>query len=167
MVPAEMAHEQEPIRDIGTEPYRLSARMRTTSDDPVSPVKSVGQDLRNARERKGKQLDDVWRAIKIRPDHLAAIEAGSFEGLPSRAVTIGYVSRYARYLGLDVKKLSERLEAEIGAHDGHRIDIEPVSDRTFRVLGTILAGLLLPALTIFAYGITLYWALYFVGLIPS
>ena len=138
--------------------------MRKTSDDPVFSVKSVGQELRDERERKGKQLDDVSQALKIHPDHLTAIEEGRFNNLPNRAFAIGYVSRYARYLGLDLGKVLERLEAEIGAHDGildHRIDVKPVSDR--KVLSNVIAGLLLVLLTLFAYGISLYWALYFVG----
>jgi len=141
--------------------------MRTQSNEPISPVKSIGQELREARERKGKQVDDVWREIKIRPNYVMAIEEGRFEDLPSRAFTIAYVGRYARYLGLDIEKLPERLEAEIGVHHSvfnRRTDIVRAPDRKS---GTVTAGLLLAALTIFAYGISLYGALYFVGLIPS
>jgi hypothetical protein len=140
------------IADREFEPYRLSARMRTTPDYPVSSVKSVGQELRDARERKGERLDDVWRAIKIRPYHLAAIEEGRFQDLPSRALTIGYVSRYARYLGSDIERLSERLEAEIGPDDGsanHRVEVEPVQDRKIpvRSIGVVAAGFLFVALS--------------------
>jgi cytoskeleton protein RodZ len=156
---AKMAHEQQPIPESGTEVERLGARIRTASDDAVLSMKTIGQALRSARERRGNQLDDVGRAIKIRPDHLAAIEEGRFEELPSRAFIIGYVSRYARYLGLEDEKLLERLEAESGAHDGHRRDIEPISDPKFRV-SDLLPGLLLAALTIIAYGMILYWILY-------
>jgi cytoskeletal protein RodZ len=157
-----MTHKQEPIPDIGIEVDRLSALMSIARDDAVLPDKSIGQELRAARERKGKQLDDVWRAIRIRPDHLAAIEEGRFEQFSNRALMIGYVSRYARYLGVGVEKLPERLAAEIGADDGQRPDVERVSDQKFPPLGTVLAGLLLAALTTIAYGISLYWALYFV-----
>jgi len=139
----------EPIPVIGTVPYRLSARMRETSDDPVSPVKSVGQELREERERQGKQLDDVWRALQIRPNYLAAIEEGRFEELPGRAFTLAYVGRYERYLQLGVENLLERLEAEIGAQDSvvnHRIDVEPHSDRRIPVIGIAIASLLLGVL---------------------
>ena len=71
--------------------------------------------------------------------------------------------------GLEVEKLPERLDAEIGAHDGtfNRFDIEPVSYRKVRVRSSVTVGLLLAALTVFAYGISLYWVIYFVGLILS
>ena len=148
-----MAHALEPptksVPDFGIEPYRLSARMRKTWDDPVLPMKSVGQELREERERNRKQLSDVWRALKIRPNYLAAIEEGRFEDLPGHAFTMGYVGRYARYLGLDVERLQQRLEAEIAEHDGNfrnHVDIELLPNRRFPVLSVALAGLLLAAL---------------------
>jgi hypothetical protein len=131
------------------EPYRLSARLRIQPHDPVSPVKRVGQELREARQRNGKELVDVWRALKIRPNFLAAIEEGQFEDLPGRAFTIGYVGRYARYLQLDVENLQKRLKAEIAARGGifsDHIDIEPLPRRRFPVVGIAIAGLLLAAL---------------------
>ena len=79
--------------------------MGTHSDEPISSVKSIGQELREERERKAKQLNDVWREINIRPNFLTAIEEGRFEDLPRRAFTIGYVGRYARYLELDAENL--------------------------------------------------------------
>ena len=150
-----MDQEQEPIPD------------NATADAPSGAWKSIGQEFRAARERKGKHLDDVGRAIKIRPDHLAAIEEGRFEDLPSRALVIGYMGRYGRYLGLDGEKLPKWLEAEIGSEIGPGIDIEPVSDRKFRPVGTVLAGLWLGALIIIAYGIGLYAVLYLIALILS
>ena len=144
-----MARVREPTAEAipdRIEPYRLTARMRKPSDNPLSPVKRIGQELREARVRSGKELIDVWRALKIRPNFLAAIEEGRFEDLPGRAFTIGYASRYARYLQLDVERLHERLEAEIAAHGGivvtDRIDIEPVPGRRFPVVGLAIAGLL-------------------------
>ena len=161
--PARPDASTAPIPDI--EPHRLSARMRPQSNDPFSPVKRLGQELREARERKGKQLDDVWREIKIRPIHLTAIEEGRFEDLPSRSFTIGFVSRYARYLGLEV----ERLDAAIGHHSGafnHRTDIVPILAAQRAVRRTDSAGVLLIALTILFYGIALYTVVYVAGRLP-
>jgi Helix-turn-helix domain len=137
--------------------HRLEPTMRKTPVDPVSPLKSVGQELRDARERRGKQLEDVSRALKIRPNCLDAIEEGRFEDLPGRAFTIGFVARYARYLQLDVGNLQQRLDAEMGAHHrflNHRTDFELPFERKserrpgrkFPVPGIVAAGLLLAAL---------------------
>ena len=73
-------------------PYRLTARLRQSSDAPFSPVKRIGQELREARVRQGKELVDVWRALKIRPNFLAAIEEGRYEDLPGRAFTPSYLA---------------------------------------------------------------------------
>ncbi len=99
-----MAHAAEPIAGpiIALEAYRLKARMRKTADDPVSTVKRVGQELREERERELALVQRLWRALKIHPGYLAAIEEGRFDRLPGRAFAAGYVGRYARYLQLDV-----------------------------------------------------------------
>ena len=138
--------------DTGLEAYRLSARLRKTSLHPVStvsPAKTVGQELREARQRSGKKLDDIWLTLKIRPNFLAAIEEGRFDELPGRAFTIGYVSRYARFLQLDVENLEERLSAEIDAHGAitrERIEIEPPPGRKFPFAGIALAVVVLAAI---------------------
>ena len=147
-----MAHALEPSADsrpdIG-EPYRLSARLRKTWDEPVLPAKRVGHALREQRERIRNQLIDVSRALRIRASYLAAIEDGRFGDLPGHVFTIGYVGRYARYLGLDGERLQQQLEAEMAAHDGNftrHVDIEVLPDRKFPVLGIACAVLLVAAL---------------------
>ena len=41
-------------------------------------MQSVGQQLKNARELQGKSLEDVGSELKIRADHVAALEEGDF-----------------------------------------------------------------------------------------
>jgi hypothetical protein len=63
--------------------------------------------------------------------------------------TIGYVGRYARYLGLDVENLQQRLEAEMAAHDGsftRHVDIEVLPDRKFPIVSIACVALLVAAL---------------------
>ncbi len=85
------------------------------ADLPVAglPLERVGQVLCKARQRKGKQLGEVWLELKIRPQHLIAIEEGRFEALPGRIYAIGFVRSYAAYLGLDAEDCVARLKAEI------------------------------------------------------
>ena len=114
-------------------------------------MKNVGHELRNERERMGKQLDDVSLALTIRPNYLIAIEEGRFEGFPNRAFAIGYVARYARYLRLDAKNLVDRLDAELASRDGadnRPLEILPLPNRKLRLGATVvIGGLLLAALT--------------------
>ena len=60
-----------------------------------------GQVLREARERKGFDLNTVARRLRIRPDILRAIEAGDFSVMPPRGYTRNMVNAYARLLGLN------------------------------------------------------------------
>jgi hypothetical protein len=83
------------------EPDRSIPEPRKAPAPTDLPVVTVGQELSNARERKGKRLSDVWLVLKIRPDQLVAIEEGRFDVLPGRVYAIGYVRSYAAHLGLD------------------------------------------------------------------
>ena len=136
----------EPIPDIGAGPYRLSAHMRKTSASPVSPVKTVGKELRDEREHQRKQLDDVLSVLKIRPNYLAAIEEGRFEDLPDRAFPTGYVGPDEGYLQLEVENHLERPGEEITAPGIVNRPIEQFSDRKFPIVGIAIASLLFAAL---------------------
>src|ERR1700743_625015 len=75
--------------------------LREISGDLDSPLETVGQDLRTARQRRGDDLATVSKALKIRKDHLEALEEDRIEHLPGRAYAVGFVRTYAEYLGLD------------------------------------------------------------------
>ena len=116
------------------------------------PVKTVGQELRAERERRGIELDDIWIALKIRPSYVIAIEESRFDDLPSRAFAIGYVGRYARYLRLDIERLVERVESEMPPREGPRnapLEIAPPPERNHRVAVLTCAGLVVIALAYF------------------
>lgn len=99
---------------------RRRIHLREISGDADAPLETVGQDLRAARIRRGDDLGAVSRALKIRKDHLDALENDRQEDLPGRTYAIGFVRSYARYLGLDANMLVERFKAEIaGRGDEH------------------------------------------------
>jgi cytoskeleton protein RodZ len=87
--------------------------LREISDEADTPLETVGQDLRAARLRRGDDLASVSRALKIRKDHLEALEEDRFDQLPGRAYAIGFVRSYADYLGLDPVQSVERFKLEI------------------------------------------------------
>src|SRR5471030_3161980 len=102
--------------DGGTGRRRI--HLREISGDSESPLETVGQDLRAARLRRGDDLATVSRSLKIRKDHLEAVEEDHFNDLPGRTYAIGFVRSYSHYLGLDVTKTVERYKQEIsGRHD--------------------------------------------------
>jgi cytoskeleton protein RodZ len=63
-------------------------------------LEAVGQDLRAARQRKGEDLARISQVLKIRKDHLQALEESNFDALPGRPTRSVSCGRYAEYLGL-------------------------------------------------------------------
>ena len=69
----------------------------------------VGLKLREAREARGLSLTEIERAIKIHAQHLQALEAGDYEGLPDVSWGRGFLVTYATYLRLDGEQLANDL----------------------------------------------------------
>ena len=65
----------------------------------------VGQALREARTERGIELSEVERVTKIRTKFLRAMEEDRWEALPAPAYARGFLSAYARFLGLDEQAL--------------------------------------------------------------
>ncbi len=68
-------------------------------------MKELGQKLRDTRERLGITLEEVENATRIRTYHLAALERGDIESLPSPVQVRGFIGNYADYLGLDSNEI--------------------------------------------------------------
>lgn len=66
---------------------------------------SVGQILQRTREHYGQTIPQVEVNLRIRGDHIYAIEQGDVANLPGRVYAIGFVRAYAEYLGLDGDKI--------------------------------------------------------------
>jgi cytoskeleton protein RodZ len=101
---------------------RRRIHLREISGDADSPLETVGQDLRAARQRRGDELAAVSRVLKIRKDHLEALEEDRFEALPGRTYAVGFVRAYSDYLGLDPVQCVERFKREIA---GRGSDAQP------------------------------------------
>lgn len=65
----------------------------------------LGDILRAAREQQGLTLDQVEAALRIRRSYLEALEADNFEALTAPVYARGFLSNYARYLGLDPEEM--------------------------------------------------------------
>jgi cytoskeleton protein RodZ len=97
---------------------RRRIHLREISGEADSPLETVGQDLRAARQRRGDDLATVSRYLKIRKDHLEALEEDRFESLPGRTYAVGFVRAYSDYLGLDPVQCVERFKREIAGRGG-------------------------------------------------
>src|ERR1700691_1260977 len=91
---------------------RRRIHLREISGDADTPLETVGQDLRAARLRRGDDLATVSKALKIRKDHLEALEEDRIEALPGRTYAVGFVRTYADYLGLEAPHAFERSKSQ-------------------------------------------------------
>jgi cytoskeletal protein RodZ len=67
----------------------------------VESAQTLGQLLRQERERRDIPLDRIEEATRIRAAQLRAIEDDRLEALPAEAYARGFVRTYAEYLGLN------------------------------------------------------------------
>lgn len=126
---------------------RRRVHLREISGNADAPLDTVGQDLRAARLRRGSELAAVARALRIRRDHLEALEEDRFEALPGRTYAVGFVRSYSTYLGLDSEQCVERFKKEIaGRADGApQVGLAPETSesrlpRGWQVMAFIVVG---------------------------
>ena len=133
---------------------RRRIHLREISGDAETPLETVGQDLRAARLRRGDDLATVSRALKIRKDHIEAIEEDRLESLPGRTYAVGFVRSYSDYLGLDAVETVERFKNEIAGRGepnaGHEIALSTDTDERQLPHGWIVIAVVL--LVVVAYG---------------
>src|SRR5262245_54473176 len=76
-----------------------------TMEREASPGRAVGRLLRDQREARGLTLNAVETALRIRLQHLEAIEQGRFDLLPGAAYIPAFLRAYAQHVGLDPEKV--------------------------------------------------------------
>jgi len=84
-----------------------------TGELPHQPYRGAGAMLREAREARGLELANIAAETRIALRQLQVIEAGDFDALPSRTYALGFARTYARMVGLDERKVSEAVRAEL------------------------------------------------------
>jgi flagellar biosynthesis protein FlhG len=107
---------------IETTPER-QARTIDTFEDLEAVAEEQGSDLdgsslRRARMRRGIELDRISEITKISVRHLSWIEEEKFDQLPAAVYVRGFVSAYARALGLDGKRVAHGYMAHLEATEG-------------------------------------------------
>ena len=71
------------------------------SEDVAQQAPSIGDRLRQARERRGVSIAEASATLKIRAPILEAFELEDHSQLPPRVYALGQLRTYAAYLGLD------------------------------------------------------------------
>src|SRR5437868_1199860 len=68
-------------------------------------MRTVGQVLKEERERKFYTLDEIEKVTKIRKELLEALEEGQYQKLPPVTFIQGFIKNYGKFLGLNQEKL--------------------------------------------------------------
>ncbi|MDA8725075.1 DUF4115 domain-containing protein [Alphaproteobacteria bacterium] len=103
----------------------------------------IGDVLRKAREAIDTSLDDISALLKIRSDHLQALENDDFERLPGSVYAIGFIRTYATHLGLNAGELIERYKAAVAVphledqSPNPQTDVEPISGAVKIAIGVM------------------------------
>lgn len=83
-----------------------------------------GARLRRSRMLRGADIEAIAAFTKINPAYLRCLEEERFDDLPAPVYVRGFVSAYARYLGLDARRVSasyvERFEEARNEHSRGR-----------------------------------------------
>jgi len=135
-----------------------TAQLRNTSVRAPRANASVGELLRAERERRGWQIVDIARQLKIRRLMLDAIETGRHQDLPRGAYAAGFVRAYADFLELDSTELVRRFRAETSGLEERAELSFPTPINETRLPGSlVVASALLAA--VLSYGGWYYYTL--------
>ena len=96
-------------------------------------METIGQQLREARERKKIALETAAQVTKIKAEYLAAMEANQFDRIEAPVYVRGFLRIYAQYLGLDTKPLVSQF---VGLKAAEPVALaEPPKPITYRPIG--------------------------------
>jgi len=73
---------------------------------------TLGDLLKEVRQKKELNLDEAETATKVRAKFLSALENGRWQDLPADVYVRGFVLAYAKYLGIDLSKALALYEQE-------------------------------------------------------
>jgi cytoskeleton protein RodZ len=75
---------------------------------------TVGEILRRTRLHYNISFEQAEQDLRIKAEHLEALEYNSIERLPGRVYVFGFVRTYSEYLGLDGEKMVSLLKKQAG-----------------------------------------------------
>jgi cytoskeletal protein RodZ len=91
-------------------------------------MKTVGEILRIAREKRGMSLDEISSATKIKRKFLEFIENNQYACFSSIVALEGFVKNYAQFLGVDVERSLLLLKRDYPAEKGKLVVREKDED---------------------------------------
>lgn len=97
----------------GEDRKRLQIRQIMDPATELETAETVGGALRAARLRKGLDIGMVSQVLRIRREHIEAMEENDIANLPARTYALGFVRSYATHVGLDADECLRRFKADV------------------------------------------------------
>lgn len=94
----------------------------------VEQEERIGKLFYNERMKKNLDLSEIAETLRIRKVHLEAIEQGNYAELPPQPYSTGFVSSYARYLGLNEHRMTQLFKEEINAEPNNNKGLFMIED---------------------------------------
>ena len=133
----------------------VSDNMAPDGEHGAGVPDNVGKLLQADRLRRGQELIEVSKTLRIQFSYLNAIEQGKYENLPRGPYGLGFVRTYADYLGLDADEIVNRFKQECQyATERSRLVFPTPEQETSIPSGTVVVVSL--ALALAAYGVWYY-----------
>lgn len=120
-------------------------------------MRTVGQILKEEREKRFLTLEEVEKVTKIRKELLQALEEGQYQKLPPQTFVQGFIKNYGKFLGLNTEKLLSyfRREFSEGKNPPRILDSlkNPIEDKKLKITpkGVLISMIFVLALTFFGY----------------
>lgn len=119
-------------------------------------MRTVGQVLKQEREKKFYTLEEVEKATKIRKELLEALEAGEYQKLPPQTFIQGFIKNYGKFLGLNSEQLLAIFRREFSDIKNPPRVLEsfsnPVGKSRFKITPAKFIGSLILGLVIIFFG---------------
>lgn len=80
-------------------------------------LKSIGENLKKAREAKGLTIEQANIKTRIHTKVLAALEDGRIDSMLSLVYARGFLKKYSAFLGLNSEEV---VKGYLAVHEGHR-----------------------------------------------
>lgn len=102
----------------------------------MNPItKPISVVLKEARQNKGISLEEAYKATKIHPKILHALEEGTTLGL-SHVYVKSYIKIYANYLGIDRRELDKYFHSPIAPKEKKiKLDVSSIGYRGEKIKG--------------------------------
>lgn len=117
-------------------------------------MRTVGQILKEEREKRFYTLDEVEKSTKIRKELLQALEDGQYNKLPPATFVQGFIKNYGKFLGLNTEKLLSYFRREFSENKNPPRVLDslknPIENKNFRLTPTrTLIGVIFTLVVVF------------------